>query len=249
MFNFIICEDDETYKQKLKKIIQSYCKENNISNDIIVAKNDRKSLIDYVKTVLDRKNIYIFDIELGKNKCGISFANEVRKYDKNGEIIFTTSHIKRVMEVFKYKLKVLDFIDKTKNIELELKEAIKDAIKNTINRDIKKEKEDFFYVESENKKHKFHFDEIISFQTTSKNHKLKISTLDSEVEFYGKLKEIEYKLSSNFIRVHRAFIVNEEYIDYKKSSIKNKRLIMKDGSLCLISRNGIKLMQRLRLID
>lgn len=243
MFNFIICEDDETYKQKVINIIQSYCKKNNILYDIVVAKNDKNSLIDYVKTVLERKNIYIFDIELGKDKCGINFANEVRKYDKNGEIIFTTSHTKRVMEVFKYKLKVLDFIDKMNYMEEKLMDAIKNAIKNS------DKEEAFFYVESDNKKHKFHFDEIISFQTTSKNHKLKIRTLTEEVEFYGTLKEIESKLNSKFVRVHRAFIINEEYLDYKKSDLKNGRLIMKDDSQCLISRNGIKLINKLRFIN
>ncbi|MCT4583886.1 MAG: LytTR family DNA-binding domain-containing protein [Peptostreptococcaceae bacterium] len=243
MFNFVICEDDETYRQKIIDIVQIYCKDNNISYDIVKAKNDKKSLINYVKEVSDRKNIYIFDIDLGKDKCGINFANEVRKYDKNGEIIFTTSHTKRVMEVFKYKLKVLDFIDKMNYMEENLIDAIKNAIKNS------EEQEQFFYVESDNKKHKFHFDEIISFQTTSKNHKLKIKTFDDEVEFYGTLKEIECKLNSKFIRVHRAFIINEEHLDYKKSDLKNGKLVMKDDSKCLVSRNGIKLINKLRFIN
>lgn len=45
------------------------------------------------------------------------------------------------------------------------------------------------------------------------NRKIVLHTADEEIEFYGKLSEMETRLGEDFVRCHRAYLVNMRYID------------------------------------
>ena len=60
------------------------------------------------------------------------------------------------------------------------------------------------------------------------NRKVIIHKTDGDIEFYGKLMELEDRLSEDFVRCHRAYIVNLRYVlKYTANSItlENGRLI------------------------
>ncbi|WP_350028105.1 LytTR family DNA-binding domain-containing protein [Latilactobacillus sakei] len=59
--------------------------------------------------------------------------------------------------------------------------------------------------------------------------------------------EIEKRLSQNFIRCHRSFIVNLNYIDYVDK--KNSVIILKNDSTCYLARRKLKvILERLAAI-
>lgn len=52
------------------------------------------------------------------------------------------------------------------------------------------------------------------------NRKLILHTMDADIEYYGKMKELEQQAGDNFFRSHRAYLVNFDYIrKYDATSI------------------------------
>lgn len=44
------------------------------------------------------------------------------------------------------------------------------------------------------------------------NRKIMLHTLDGDIEYYGKMKELEEKAGENFYRPHRAYLVNLAFV-------------------------------------
>lgn len=44
------------------------------------------------------------------------------------------------------------------------------------------------------------------------NRKIMLHTMDSDIEYYGKMKELEEKAGEDFYRPHRAYLVNFRFI-------------------------------------
>lgn len=240
MVNFIICEDD---KNMVEKITNTIIKYNNFrvkekySFNIGLIKDSTDGVIDYVRKNLDKKNIYILDIELKNKGNGINLAKNIRKYDSNGIIIFLTSHTIMAIYVFKYKLKVLDFIDKQDNIEKKLLQNLN----NIYNKLLKEDDEgSSIIVKIGTRNYILKFSEIIYFQTTGINGKIRVSTIDEQLEFYGKLKDIEKQLDERFYKSHKSCIINKDHIKMINKDIKNLYILMKNDEKNLLSRNGLK---------
>lgn len=70
----------------------------------------------------------------------------------------------------------------------------------------------------------------------SNGRKLTINNLNDDIEYYGKLDDIEAQLSEKaFVRIHQSYLVNTAYI---KTFSKDKICLL-DGSLLPISRNRV----------
>ncbi|SHK54558.1 LytR/AlgR family response regulator transcription factor [Tepidibacter formicigenes] len=239
MFNVIVCEDNKEMLKRIVNIIDNY--NNTISKveykfNIGLIRDCTDGIIEYVKKNLDKKNIYILDIELKNNQNGMNLAKEIRKYDKNGEIIFITNHSVMVMKIFKYKLKALDFIDKTDNIEYRLLENLDIIYKNSVN----EEDESSITIKSGKREYILKLSEIIKFETTGIPRKIRVSTIDSIIEFNGSFKEIEKELDERFYKSHRACILNKDYIKMINKDLNNLYVLMKNGQKSLLSRSRIK---------
>ncbi len=235
MINFIICEDDEMMVKNVINIINNCMSKQECSFNIGLIKDSTEGVIDYVKQNIDNKNIYILDIDLKYNQNGMKLAKEIRKYDDNGEIIFLTSHTTMVMYVFKYRLKALDFIDKQDDIKQRLTENLESILNKPLDN-----REEAITVKCGTRAYVLKFDEIINIQTTSINGKLRASTIDSQIEFYGHLKDIEKELDERFNRSHRACIVNKNHIKMINKERYNLYIIMTNGEKSLLSRNYLK---------
>ena len=56
------------------------------------------------------------------------------------------------------------------------------------------------------------------------DRKVIIHTMDSDIEYYGKMKELEQKVGDGFYRPHRAYLVNLNFIrKYDAATIYLKR--------------------------
>lgn len=237
MLNFIICEDDKNMVELVKNIIKTYMLNHKYDFHIGFTTDSTEGVIDYIQENINKKNIYILDIDLKNNENGMTLAKEIRKYDDIGEIIFLTSHANMLMYIFKYKLKALDFIDKQDNIQEKLTEDLNVIISRLYD---KTSKESLLQVKSGAKMHSLKFDEIINIQTTGVNGKLRASTINGQIEFYGYLKNIELELDKRFFRSHKACIVNKDYIQIINKEKFNLYILMTTGEKSLLSRNYIK---------
>ncbi len=236
MINFIICEDDKNMVAKVIDIINTYMSEKEYSFSIGFVNDSAKGVMDYVKQNRDKKNVYILDIDLQDTQNGMQLAKEIRKYDYNGEIIFLTSHVTMVMYVFKLRLKALDFIDKQEDIKQRLIGNFEVIINNFLN----SREQSCIIVKCGTRVYTLKLDEIINIQTTSINGKLRASTIDGQIEFYGHLKDIENELDERFYRSHRGCIINKEYIKMINKEKYNLYILMTNGEKSLLSKNYLK---------
>ena len=118
---------------------------------------------------------------------GLTLAQEIRKYDPRGFIIFVTTHSEMSYMTFIYKLEALDFILKDEPKELP---------------------------------------------------KIILHCKNRQMEFLGKIKEIEKEVDGRFYRCHRSFLVNKDNI--REIDFQHRVIYMVNGDECLISSRMMK---------
>lgn len=69
----------------------------------------------------------------------------------------------------------------------------------------------YILLRSESKYQKIYLRDIIFAETYDR--KIIIHTKDKEVDFYGKMSDLENTLGRGFYRTHRAFLVNMEHVE------------------------------------
>lgn len=242
--NIYICEDNKKQRLTLETIIISLT--DNQDYKIHLSTNDPNKVIDELKSIEQKtelQNIYFLDVDLNSNINGLTLAKEIRKYDVNGYIIFLTSHPELSMLTFQYKVKAMDYIIKSSN------DVIRSRVKECFDA-ISKEREqnsgeynDTISINFGDSVSFFNTDEILFFETGSKDHKIRIHTTSGFQEFYGTLKKMEEKLNDNFYKTHRSYIVNLNKI--KKIDKENLIIYMKNGEKCYVALHYLKgLLQR-----
>lgn len=235
MINFIICEDDKIMSKKIVDIVTRFMSKKEVKFKIGLIKDSTKGVVDYVKKNIKQKNIYILDIDFKEDTNGINLAKDIRKYDDDGEIIFLTSHIEMMMYTFKYKLKALDFIDKQDDVEMKILDNLKLILDKFVC-----VKDKYITIKAGNRMYKINFKDIINIQTTNINGKLRISTIDSQLEYYGKLKELELELDERFYRSHKCCIINRDHIKLVNKESYDLYIMMSNGEKSFLSKNCIK---------
>ena len=100
---------------------------------------------------------------------------------------------------------------KTKNKFLSIKQTVQDLKSEVTN------SKDYMIFKSDKKNYKIRFDDILYIE--SLDNYIKVHTKDSSIICYESLVGIEKKLpESEFIRIHRSYIVNYSQVDVFTSS-------------------------------
>ncbi|MEF2877046.1 MAG: LytTR family DNA-binding domain-containing protein [Blautia sp.] len=237
MIDIYVCED----ANEQRKIITSY-----IKAAILIQEYDMKLKVstDNPEVVIEElkksKNtgLYFLDIDLHSDKNGLSLAKEIREYDPRGFIVFVTSHSELSFMTFQYKVEALDFIvkDEPKQLQHRICECIENV--NTKYMKITKGEGKTITITRGGRKITLEHTNIMFFETSANEHKLIVHTDNKSIEFFGKMKDIENEVGDDFIRSHRAYLVNKKNIkeiDYTKKIIK-----MKNQMECPISHRMIR---------
>jgi two-component system response regulator AgrA len=148
------------------------------------------------------------DVELESKINGIELAKIIRTLDSMGYIVFITSHVELTMLTFQYKVQAMDYIakDDFNNVKDKIIECIKEAYNDYKN--INTKRTSAISISVGNKVVYFNLNDILFFETTIKDHKIRIHTCDEQVEFYGTLREIEKIVSIDYYKTHRSYLVN-----------------------------------------
>ena len=162
--------------------------------------------------------IYFLDIDLKTDMTGLTLAQEIRKYDPRGFIIFITTHSEMSYMTFIYKLEALDFIQRFASVNNKVQ----------VN----------FSVKVNEKVFTVDYDEILFFETSPNVHKIILHCKNRQMEFLGKIKEIEKEVDGRFYRCHRSFLVNRDNI--REIDFHNRLIYMVNGDECLISSRMMK---------
>ena len=230
MINFIVCDDEKTITETLKRIITKTMFSTNINYKLHIFNNYGKEFNKVLKSDLENK-IYILDIVVG-DESGLDIAKKIRKTDWNSIILILTAHNELEYIAYKSKILLFDFISKFELYEKQMTDTINMCVNNITNGDKLK-------IRVDRKYEQIKFDSILYITYESYNRKLRIVTKSNEYETNETLKSIKERLKGKFIYTHRSCIVNLKNV--KTFDFANRRIYFTNNNeIDLLSRRYIR---------
>lgn len=216
MIKVAFCDDDLSALNEIRVLIDRYCADRN-QEIICMDFNNSLELLGEIEKGL-RPDILFLDIIMpGEN--GISVAKEIRRYDNNVKIIFLTSSAEYAVESYTvgayfYQLKPICEENFFKLMDAVISECA-DVLQSSL---VLQNKSNITRIYLE----KLEYCEVIG-------RNLLFYMENGEIlQGSGSLDELSDKLTQhdNFLRPHRSFLVNMEYIQ----NISYKAIIMDNSA-------------------
>ena len=205
MINIAICEDEIEIQSLIENYIYESLKDTNIEYKIQKYMSGEELLESNLKEI----DILFLDIHMGKIN-GMETARKIRKADNKIEIIFITSLIDYVQEG--YEVRAYRYLIKPIEQE-ELKKHLLTCIEEN-----KITKSNYIIINNKSNTYKIYAKEIKYIEVQKKY--LSIHTINKKFDVRYSLSKIEKDLDlDEFVRCHKSFLVNLNYIENIKPNI------------------------------
>lgn len=158
---------------------------------------------------------------------GMQTARELRKNGCTAVIIFVTAFEDRVFDAF--DVGAFNFLVKPVSDD-RFEEVLKKAIDSCTQDDTADRDERCITVKSGRVSTKLALSEIMYAEVLDR--KLTLHTLNGEVEYYGRMSELENCTDDSFFRTHRAYLINLRYLEKYTSS----EVTMENGDRVLLAK-------------
>ncbi|WP_037284594.1 LytR/AlgR family response regulator transcription factor [Saccharibacillus sacchari] len=237
MLSVLICEDDPKQRERLEKIVADYIMIEALDMELTLSADNPIEVLTYLEEHPKTTGLYFLDVDLKHEMSGIALASEIRERDDSGKIVFVTTHGELSYLTFIYKVEAMDYIvkDQPEEIERRVRECIQVAQKRHLNEGGPQQKR--FKVKVGEKTRSIDHRDIMFFESSPVPHKIVLHMDNSQLEFYGSIKELE-EVGESFYRCHKSFVVNRDNI---KSIDRAKREIeMVNEEVCLVSIRALK---------
>lgn len=238
MLPIYVCEDEKSIRQHISTHISDYYifHPEFETPEIHLFSNPHQLL-----SILPEKakmGIYLLDIQLNSDINGLDLAREIRLRDPRGFIVFITAYDEYAPKTFQLQLEVFNYIDKN-NPNLNA------ALSLTLSRI--HERYALFQgsslnnprIEFECNRHIYYYfaNDIIAITTSEFSHRIKLFTMDKNVDFNGTLSSVKQQLpSSHFMQCHRAYIINKHHV--KSYDSKTHTLVLSNHMQIPVSREN-----------
>lgn len=230
MLEVLICDDNRSYRNKIKQIIENTILRESLDLHISMCTQNPMELLNYVREHA-ATGIYFLDVDLKSSMNGIKLGEKIRYLDPHGFIIFTTIHMEMSYLVFKYKVEAMDYVAKDED---DFKMRVTSCLMKAYNTYTKENlSEGYIKVNEDSRIINIKLSDILFIETSSTPHKIRVHEENRQIEFYGNLKDMEQKLTPNFYRCHKSYIVNKDKIG--EINLKNNKIIMINREECLVS--------------
>lgn len=193
-----VCDDDRRIREILLREISDYVP----GAEVICYKNGEDLL--HAELIPD---ILFLDIEMpGIN--GIKLAEKLRGNGMDIVIIFISGEEKYVwqafdVEAFQYLRKPIAKTDLTNTLERALQKLQNSQGEND-------EDKPSMMIRYKGVSEKVFLSDIIYAEACGR--KVVLHRMNDQVEYYGKISDLEMMLGGDFFRVHRAFLINLKYV-------------------------------------
>jgi two-component system response regulator AgrA len=233
MIPIVICEDDSEQREHIETIVSNHILIEEYPMKIALSTDDPSEVISYLQTYPNQKGVYILDINLKHDMNGLSLAAHVRENDIHATIIFATQHVELSPLTFKYKVEAMDYIvkDGSKHYIDSIKSCIDTVYNRYVDRSLNNNSGSF-KVNDGSITRFIPYGDIMFFTTGYKAHKVTMHLNKSHLHFYGNIKNLE-RISSEFFRTHKSFVVNLRNIKHVDN--KEKTIEMKNGEIALLA--------------
>ena len=195
-----ICDDEKNIRELIgNKVVEQYPEA-----DIVFFPSGEELLLS------DKHiDILFLDIQMsGKN--GMEIARELRKKEKGMILIFVTAMAEYVFQAFDvgafhYIVKPID--------NKKFKDVLRKAANELCSRNVdERETEAKYVMINHGGVHTRVMIEDIVYAEVF-NRKVVIHKLNDEIEYYGKMSDLEAVVGDSFFRPHRAYLVNFKYVE------------------------------------
>lgn len=243
MLTIFVLEDDLIQQSRIENAINKALVKNKWKVRAINISGKPEQLLEAAKE-RGCHQLFFLDIQIDKDdKMGFKMAQQIRSNDPQAVIVFVTTHSEFLPLTFQYKVAALDFIDKLADEE-EYVERIESAIEVALSHMGNSVAEDSFTFETSQAVIQVPFHKILYFETSETIHKVILHTKNEQIEFYGRLSQIE-KVDERLYKCHKSFVVNPENITKidKESGI----VYFENGERCFVSKlKRKKLIEKMR---
>lgn len=197
----VICDDEKNICESIQDLLKAYGKKKNIPMEIETFHRGEE-----LRRFLGREEVDLvfLDIMLPEED-GVSVGRYIREVleDSKIDLVYISSRTDYAMELFQNH--PIDFL---------VKPIKKEKLFHVLDESIKKREENrgFFEMKGKNGSLQIAYRDIICFQ--SKGRQIQLMGRKRTETFYGKLDEVQEKLSSDvFLRIHKSFLININYIE------------------------------------
>lgn len=231
MLRIYVIEDDNNQRERLTNYIDKIIKKSNLDLEIALSTDKIKDLICSIEGK-GKRGLYFLDIDLGEDVHGLELAEFIRKHDPSGYIVFVTTHSELNVLTFKYKVEAMDFIVKDDIQEMYTRVAeclIKVDEQEKGSSEIVK---DMYIIDMGEKIIGYEKENIIFFEVNGNSEKVVLHGINRQIEFNGKIKDIEEKVGKNFFRVSRTSLINLDKAETVAED--GNYILMKNGEKCKI---------------
>lgn len=217
-----ICDDEKQVRQMLKKKIEKMSPD----MDIELFASGRELLLSGC-----HPDILLLDIQMpGEN--GMETARQFRGRNEKTVLIFVTALEEYVFDAFDvgafhYLVKP---IEDSKLCQV-LKNAMAQVNQRAVGKNGSSREESYIVVKTKGITRKILLNDIIYAEVFNRNIVLHLK--NEQIEYYGKLKELEAISGNAFFRTHRAYLVNLKYV----TSYEAGKVYMKDKEVLLSKPN------------
>lgn len=202
-----VCDDEKGIRELIGNKIRTEYPEAEI---IFCESGEELLLLD------DRIDILFLDIQMeGRN--GMETARALRAKNEDTILIFVTALAEYVFQAFDvgaFHYLVKPFEDE------KFREVLRKAVKQLPAYSVRESgtEEKHIMINNGGIHIKIMLDSIIYAEVF--NRKVVIHRIDSDIEYYGKMSELERMVGEDFFRPHRAYLVNLKYVEkYDASTI------------------------------
>lgn len=195
-----ICDDEEQIRADIaQKVRHIYPKE-----EVIAYPSGGELLSD--KQIPD---ILFLDIQMPEID-GMETARQLRRANRKTILIFVTGiedYVFQAFDVMAFHYLVKPFSEE------KLQEVLKNAVEQyqSINKKPEHTKTRELLIKAGSTHIKVNMEEIVYAEVF--NRKVIIHTTREDIEYYGKLSELEEQAGEDFFRTHRAYLIHYKYVD------------------------------------
>lgn len=195
-----ICDDETGVCAELESMLEKIAQQINVHMEISVWFSG-ESMQDYLEKG-NQIDIVFLDIELMK-LTGIDVGTYIRNHLNNVkiQIVYISSKTSYALRLF--KTQPYDFL---------IKPIDENALLHTILGILKviETKNHMFQYQNGREIYKIEYDDILYFK--SDRHRVIAVTKNKEIIFYGKMKEVICDVPSQFLLIHKSYLVNRDYV-------------------------------------